>query len=96
MDPIFSMTTLQRSPGKVKEAARSGIVRITEQGSGGYIFASEKAFAEYVAIQREEAISEARITDSVDRAIADIAAGHFVDSVDLAFARAKEVQGNNG
>lgn len=92
MEPIYSMTTLQRSPSKVKEAARNDVVRITEQGSGGYVFASEKAFADYIARQREDAVAEARITDSIDRGISDIEAGQFVTSLDIAFARAAEAR----
>ena len=86
------MTTLQRSPSKVKQAALNDIVRITEQGSGGYVFASEKAFADYVARQREDAVAEARITDSIDRGISDIDDGHFVTDLDIAFARAAEAR----
>lgn len=92
MEPIFSMTTLQRSPSKVKQAALDNVVRITEQGSGGYVFASEKAFADYIARQREEAVAEARITDSIDRGIADIESGQFVTSLEIAFARAAEAR----
>lgn len=96
MEPIFSMTTLQRSPNKVKQAACSEVVRITEQGSGGYVFASEKVFADYIARQREDAVVEARITDSIDRGISDIEAGQFVISVDIAFARAEDARKSDG
>ena len=34
MDPIFSMTSLQRNLSEVKAAARDSVVRITEQGAG--------------------------------------------------------------
>ena len=44
MEPIFSMTTLQRNPKQVKTAAHDSIVRITEQGAGAYVFCSEEAF----------------------------------------------------
>ena len=44
MEPIFSMTTLQRNPSQVKEAARDSVVRITEQGAGAYVFCSEEEF----------------------------------------------------
>ena len=40
MEPIYSMTTLQRNPSQVKAAARDSVVRITEQGAGAYVFCS--------------------------------------------------------
>ena len=92
MEPIHTMTTLQRSPGKVKEDARRGLVRITEQGGENYVFCSESAFDEYVARQREDAAYEARLIDAVGRGLADIEAGRFTESIDDAFARAAEMR----
>ena len=92
MEPIFSMTTLQRNPSEVKGAAREGIVRITEQGSSAYVFCSEEAFEEYVAREREDAAYEARLLDAVGRGVADIDAGRYITSVDEAFARADELR----
>lgn len=88
MDPIYSMTTLQRNPSAVKEDARSGVVRITEQGGGAFIFCSEEAFEERVARERADAAFEARLAEAVGRGIADIENGRYVDSVDEAFDRA--------
>lgn len=90
MEPIFSMTTLQRSPSAVKESAREGIVRITEQGSGAYVFCSEEAFEARLAAERADAAYEARLLDAVGRGIADIEAGRYATSVEEAFARADE------
>ena len=87
MEPIYSMTALQRSTSVVKEAAREGIVRITEQGGSGYIFSSEEAFERRIAAEREDAAYEARMLEAVERGIADIEAGRFRDSIDEAFAK---------
>ena len=87
MEPIYSMTALQRSPSEVKEAARNDVVRITEQGRGAYIFASEEAFEKRIAKERADAAYEARLLESVGRGIEDIRAGRFVTSVDEAFER---------
>lgn len=92
MEPIFSMTTLQRSPSKVKEAARDSVVRITEQGAAAYVFCSEDAFERRIAQERANAAYEARLADAVGRGIADIEAGRYVTSVDEAFARAEQVR----
>ena len=92
MEPIFSMTALQRNTSEVKEAARKGIVRITEQGGAGFVFASEEAFERRIAAEREDAAYEARLLEAVGRGVADIGAGRFTDSVDDAFAKAAEMR----
>ena len=92
MEPIYSMTTLQRNPSQVKAAARDSVVRITEQGAGAYVFCSEEAFERRIAAEREDAAFEARLTEAVGRGIADIEAGRFTTSVEEAFARAEELR----
>lgn len=88
MEPIYSMTALQRNAGEVKAAARDNVVRITEQGMGAYVFCSEDAFERRIAREREDAAYEARLAEAVGRGIADIEAGRYATSVDEAFARA--------
>lgn len=92
MEPIFSMTALQRNPSQVKEAARESVVRITEQGAGAYVFCSEEEFERRIAAEREDAAFEARLVEAVGRGVADIDAGRYVTSVDAAFARADELR----
>ncbi len=92
MEPIFSMTTLQRNPGQVKSAAQDSIVRITEQGAGAYVFCSEEAFEHRIAAEREDAAFEARLSEAVGRGIADIEAGRFTTSVEDAFRRADDLR----
>lgn len=88
MEPIYSMTTLQRNPSKVKRAAEDNVVRITEQGAAAYVFCTEEKFEERIAKERADAAYEARIMDAVGRGIADIDAGRYVTSVDEAFNKA--------
>lgn len=92
MDAIFSITALQRTPGKVKDAAKDNLVRITEQGQGAYVFCSDEVFEETIEREREDAAYEARLMDSVRRGVGDIAEGRFTDSVDDAFGRAAELR----
>lgn len=92
MEPIFSMTTLQRSPNEVKKAARDSVVRITEQGAGAYVFCSEDAFEKRIAREREDAAYEARLLEAVGRGVADIEAGRYTTSIDEAFTRADELR----
>ena len=92
MEPIFSMTTLQRSPSQVKEAARNSVVRITEQGAGAYVFCSEAEFERRIAAEREDAAFEARLVEAVGRGISDIEAGRYVTSLDEAFKHAEQLR----
>lgn len=72
MEPIYSMTTLQRNPSQVKSAARDNVVRVTERGTGSYVFCGEEVFEERIAREREDAAYEARLFESVGRGVADI------------------------
>ena len=92
MEPIFSMTTLQRNPSAVKESAQDGLVRITEQGGGSYIFCSEAAFEERIRKEREDAAYEARLLESVGRGVADIRDGRYATSLDDAIAEAEKLR----
>ena len=88
MEPIYSITTLQKNPSEVKKQAQHDLVRITEQGGTGYIFCSEEAFERRIEKEREEAAYEARLVDAVGRGIADIEAGRYVTSIEEAFKEA--------
>lgn len=92
MEPIFSMTTLQRNPSQVKEAARDSLVRITEQGAAAYVFCSEEAFERRIAAEREDAAFEARLVEAVGRGISDIESGRFFTSAKEAFAHADKLR----
>ena len=92
MEPIFSMTSLQRTPSEVKAAARDSVVRITEQGAAAYVFCSEEAFARRIEAERAEAAFEARLEEAVGRGLADIEEGRYSTSIDEAFARADHLR----
>ena len=92
MEPIYSMTTLQRNPSEVKRAAQDEVVRVTEQGAPAYLFCSEEVFERRIAREREDAAYEARLLDAVGRGIADIEQGRYTTSVENAFRRADELR----
>lgn len=92
MEPICPMTTLQRNPSQVSSAARDSVVRITEQGTGAYVFCGEGVFEERIAKEREDAAYDARLIESVGRGVADIQAGRYVTSLDEAFECAAELR----
>ena len=89
------MTTLQRNPSVVKQAAHEDVVRVTEQGAPAYVFCSEEVFEERIARERADAAYEALMLDAVGRGIADIEAGRYYTSVEEAFARADELREHN-
>lgn len=92
MEPIYSMTALQRNPSQGKSVARDNVVRITERGMGAYVFCSEEVFEERIAREREDAAYEARLLESVGRGVADIQTGCYVTSLDEAFERVAELR----
>lgn len=92
MESSCPITTLQRNPSQVKSAARDNVVRITEQGMGAYIVCSEGVFEERIAKEREDAVYEARLIESVGRGVADIQTRRYVTSLDEAFECAAELR----
>lgn len=92
MEPIYPIAALQRNSSQVKSAARDDVARVTEQGTGAYVFCGEEVFEERIAKEREDAAYEARLIESVGRGVADIQAGRYVTSLDEAFERAAELR----
>ena len=86
MSPIFPISALQKKQRDVKEAAKDGIVRITENGVGAYVFCTEAAFKQALADAAEEAAYEARMEAAILRGRADIAEGRFVEGTAAARA----------
>ena len=58
MDAIYPVTALQKQQGEVKKAAQAGIVRITENGKGAYVFCSEEVFERMMQQVAEDAASK--------------------------------------
>ena len=86
MEPIYPVTALQKKQGEVKEAARKGIVRITENGAGAFVFCSEEVYEQRMKEVADQAAYEARIASIVKRGHADIAAGTVYRGSEAAFA----------
>lgn len=82
MEPIYSTTALTTKQREVKDAAQKGIVHITENGNGAYIFCSEEVYAATIARAREEAAYEARVNAVLARSEQDFAEGRFYDGLD--------------
>lgn len=84
MEAIFPVTALQKQQGEVKKAAREGIVRITENGRGAFIFCSDEVFEQKLRQVAEDAAYEARMEDAFARGFSSIEAGRCVEGADAA------------
>lgn len=86
MSPIFPISALQKRQREVKQAADNDIVRITENGSGAYIFCSESTFKRLLAEATEEAAYAARMEAAIVRGRADVDAGRTFEGTEGARA----------
>ena len=96
MEAIYPITALQKDPKRVREEAKKGVVRISENGNAAYIFCSEEVFEQRIAAERAEAAYEARKADSIERGLADLSVGAYVGSLHDAFSRAARLRSENG
>ena len=78
LNPIYPITALQKKTAEVKDAAKRDVVRITENGMGAYIFASEEIFERRMREAAEQAVEEALLAGAIERGRADIAAGKYL------------------
>ena len=74
---IYSSTALATRQREVKDAARAGIVHITENGNGAFVFCSEEVFAAEMERTREAARYEAELGYVLRRATGDVASGRY-------------------
>ena len=74
---IYSSTALVSRQREVKDAAREGVVHITENGNGAFVFCSEDVFAEELERARESARYEAELGYVLRRAADDVSAGRY-------------------
>ena len=70
MEPIYPVTALQKKQGEVKEAARKGIVRITENGAGAFVFCSEEVYEQKMKEVADQAAYEALVAAALERGFA--------------------------
>ena len=77
LDPIYPITALQKKTAEVKEAAHRDVVRITENGAGAFVFASEEVYEKSIKEAVDRAVEEALLAGVIARGRADMAAGRF-------------------
>ena len=74
-EAIYPISALSKNPKEVKDAAAHGLVRITEQGRGAYVFCTEAEFARAIDKAKEEAVYEERFREAILAGRADKQAG---------------------
>lgn len=89
---IYPITAISKNPKEVKEQADKGIVHITENGRGAYVFMGMQVFDDLIRREREDAAYEQYLHDGVGRGIADLEAGRYTTSREAMFARAAEIR----
>lgn len=82
MEAIFSSTALATRQREVKDAANEGVVRITENGNGAFVFMGERVFEDIISRERAEAAYEARVEYVMHRSEQDFASGRHVVGLD--------------
>lgn len=95
MAPIYPVTALSKDIKAVKAKADKQVVRISENGRGAYVFASEKALADLIEKERQDAAWEAYTLQSVARGVADVDAGRYTTSREAMFQKASEYRMSN-
>lgn len=96
MDKIYSSTALKERQGEVKEAARQGLVRITENGAGAFVFCSDEVFEREVQDAVERALYASRVEEAVARGRAALSEGRFVEGVEAAREEVAERRARRG
>ena len=81
MEAIYPFSALRAHQREVKDAAQKDVVRITENGSGAYVFCSEEVFARRI----QEAAYAERMAAALRESKKDIEQGRFVEGTEAAF-----------
>lgn len=95
MEAIFPFTALAKDAKTVKAEADRGIVHITENGKGAYVFTSEREFDELIKRERADAAYEAYVLAAVAQGESDLGSGRFVTSRDQMFSEARKLRSND-
>lgn len=91
MDAIYSATALRDHQKEVKEAARRGVVRITEHGKGAFVFCSEEVFQRRIAQAVDDALYARRAKEAIARGTEAYESGDYVVGLEAAKALVEEI-----
>jgi predicted transcriptional regulator len=67
MEKIYPISALQKDAGAVRRDAQEDLIRLTVDGRGMYVFATEEVFENYVQRKIEEALLDQRIAETIKR-----------------------------
>lgn len=86
MEAVFPIAALSERLQEVKEAAKNNLVRISEDGSPAWVFASEEVFEKHVSNAVAAALYETRVGSAVARGMRDFEHDGYVVGTDAARA----------
>lgn len=87
MDTIYSSVALRDHQREVKDAAREGVVRITENGRGAFVFCSEDVYLRELRRAADEAVYAERMANAVREGRDDVSRGRIVVGAEEAMLR---------
>ena len=96
MDKVYSSTALKERQSEVKAAAREGLVRITENGAGAFVFCSDEVFQREIDDAVERALYTARVEEAVLRGRAAAREGRTVEGIEAARAEVARTRAARG
>lgn len=89
MEAIFPISALQKDAASVRQEAERDLVRLTVDGRGKYVFATEDVLEDYVQRRIEDALFEQRLIEQLERSMEDVEAGREYP-MEESFARIRE------
>ena len=81
MEAIYPFSALKTNQREVKDAALEGVVHVTENGRGAFVFCSEDVFDRKLQEAAEAAVYAERIAASIRQGRADIEEGRCVEGI---------------
>lgn len=86
MESIFPISALQKDASSVRREAETDLVRLTVDGHGKYVFATESVLERYVQERIDRALYHQRLASALDRAVEDEREGRL-SPAEQSFAR---------
>lgn len=78
---VYPVSALQKNQREVREAAKSKLLRITENGASAYVFCSEEVLQQTIERAVSEALYERECLEALEHGERDVHEGRFVEGV---------------
>lgn len=79
---VFPISALQKNQREVRDAAKTKLLRITENGASAYAFCSEEVLERAINRAVDEALYERDCLEALERGEGDIKAGRYATRID--------------